>query len=148
MSLRAWPRLPKTCGSFRSISIRPRRPSRSETCRRPLSRTDYGRIFFAALTLGLRDYAQKSGFSRCLVALSGGIDSAVVAVVAAAAFGPENVIAVSLPSSISSEHSKSDAEALAKALGIRFETIAIAELVSRMRQKPRSLRSLPGAPRM
>ena len=85
---------------------------------------------FDALVLGLRDYAQKSGFKRALVALSGGIDSAVVGVIAAAAFGPENVIGVSLPSSISSQHSRDDARILAQNLGVRFETIAIADAVA------------------
>ncbi|MFT3780637.1 MAG: NAD+ synthase [Nibricoccus sp.] len=85
---------------------------------------------YAALVLGLRDYAFKSGFKRALIALSGGIDSAVVAVLAAEAFGKENVIGVSLPSAISSQHSKDDARILAQTLGIRFETIAIAEVVS------------------
>lgn len=84
---------------------------------------------YAALVLGLRDYATKCGFKRALVALSGGIDSAVVAVIAAEAFGPENVIGVSLPSAISSQHSKDDARILADTLGIRFETIAIANAV-------------------
>lgn len=84
---------------------------------------------FDALVLGLRDYAQKSGFKRGLIALSGGIDSAVVGVIAAAAFGPENVIGVSLPSAISSQHSRDDARILAANLGMRFETIAIAEAV-------------------
>jgi NAD+ synthase (glutamine-hydrolysing) len=83
-----------------------------------------------ALVLGLRDYAGKSGFKRALVALSGGIDSAVVGVIAAAAFGPENVIGVSLPSSISSSHSRDDARVLAANLGIRFETIEIADAVA------------------
>jgi NAD+ synthase (glutamine-hydrolysing) len=85
---------------------------------------------FAALVLGLRDYAGKSGFKNALVALSGGIDSAVVGVIAAAAFGPKNVIGVSLPSTISSQHSRDDARALAENLGVRFETIAIAEAVA------------------
>jgi NAD+ synthase (glutamine-hydrolysing) len=85
---------------------------------------------FAALVLGLRDYAGKSGFKHALVALSGGIDSAVVGVLAAAALGPNNVIGVSLPSAISSSHSRGDARALAGNLGIRFETIAIAETVA------------------
>ncbi len=85
---------------------------------------------FAGLTLGLRDYAHKSGFKQALVALSGGIDSAVVGVIAAAAFGPENVIGVSLPSAISSQHSRDDARVLAANLGVRFETIAIAEAVN------------------
>ena len=85
---------------------------------------------YAALVLGLRDYAQKSGFKKALVALSGGIDSALVAVVAAEAFGAENVIGVSLPSLISSQHSRDDARILAANLGIRFETIAIADAVA------------------
>ncbi|HEU5080643.1 MAG TPA: NAD+ synthase [Opitutaceae bacterium] len=84
---------------------------------------------YAALVLGLRDYAFKSGFRRGLIALSGGIDSAVVAVIAAEAFGPENVTGVSLPSAISSGHSKDDARILAQNLGIKFETISIAEPV-------------------
>lgn len=83
-----------------------------------------------ALVLGLRDYAHKSGFKRALIALSGGIDSALVAVLAVEAFGPENVIGVSLPSAISSDHSKDDARKLAQNLGIRFETIAIADAVA------------------
>ncbi len=84
---------------------------------------------YHALVLGLRDYAQKSGFKRALIALSGGIDSAIVAVLAADAFGPENVFGVSLPSAISSQHSRDDARLLAENLGIRFETIAIADAV-------------------
>ncbi len=85
---------------------------------------------FEALVLGLRDYAHKSGFKRALIALSGGIDSAVVGVIAAAAFGAENVTGVSLPSSISSQHSRDDARILAQNLGVRFETIAIADAVA------------------
>jgi len=85
---------------------------------------------FDALVLGLRDYAHKSGFKRALIALSGGIDSALVAVIATEAFGADNVTGVSLPSSISSQHSKDDARLLAANLGIRFETIAIADAVT------------------
>lgn len=85
---------------------------------------------FEALVLGTRDYAQKSGFKRALVALSGGIDSAVVAVVAAAAFGPGNVTGVSLPSAISSQHSRDDARDLAAALRMPFHTVAIADAVA------------------
>jgi len=84
----------------------------------------------SGLTLGLRDYAQKVGFRTALVALSGGIDSAVVGTIAAAAFGPQNVIGVSLPSEISSQHSRDDAQRLAKNLGIRLETIGIADVVA------------------
>ncbi|MCF7689503.1 MAG: NAD+ synthase [Cephaloticoccus sp.] len=85
---------------------------------------------YDALVLGLRDYAHKSGFKRALIALSGGIDSALVAVIAAEALGPDNLIGVSLPSSISSQHSRDDARILAGNLGIRFETIAIADAVA------------------
>jgi NAD+ synthase (glutamine-hydrolysing) len=84
----------------------------------------------AALVLGLRDYAHKSGFKKALIALSGGIDSALVAELAVAALGADNVTGVSLPSAISSGHSKDDARALAANLRIRFETIAIAETVA------------------
>ena len=84
----------------------------------------------SGLTLGLRDYAQKVGFRTALVALSGGIDSAVVGPIAAAAFGPQNVIGVSLPSEISSQHSRDDARLLAANLGIRLETIGIADVVA------------------
>jgi NAD+ synthase (glutamine-hydrolysing) len=84
---------------------------------------------YGALVLGLRDYAHKVGFRTALIALSGGIDSALVATLAVAALGPENVIGVSQPSDISSQHSRDDARILAKNLGIRFETVAIAEVV-------------------
>lgn len=83
-----------------------------------------------ALVLGLRDYVHKSGFKKALIGLSGGIDSAVVAAIAAKALGPENVTGVSLPSAISSGHSKSDAKELAENLGIVFHTVAIADIVS------------------
>jgi NAD+ synthase (glutamine-hydrolysing) len=96
----------------------------------PTFAQDEMKDMFDALVLGLRDYAQKSGFKRALIALSGGIDSAVVGVIAAAAFGPENVMGVSLPSAISSQHSRDDARVLAANLGIRFETIPIASPVS------------------
>ncbi len=83
-----------------------------------------------ALVLGLRDYAHKCGFRKALLGLSGGIDSAVTAALAADALGPENVIGISLPSSISSRHSRDDAAALAANLGIEYQTLPISELVS------------------
>ncbi len=85
---------------------------------------------FDALVLGVRDYAHKTGFKQALLGLSGGIDSALVAVIAAEALGAENVIGVSLPSVISSQHSKDDAAALAQRLGIQFHTLPIAEVVT------------------
>ncbi len=82
-----------------------------------------------ALVLGLRDYAHKSGFRRAVLGLSGGIDSALTAALAARALGPENVIGVSLPSSISSQHSRDDAASLAQNLGICYEVLPIAGVV-------------------
>ncbi len=81
---------------------------------------------FHALVLGVRDYLGKTGFKSALLGLSGGIDSAVTAAIAAAAIGPTNVLGVSLPGPYSSEHSKSDAYQLAERLGIRCITIPIA----------------------
>lgn len=79
----------------------------------------------AALVLGLRDYAHKCGFKTAVLGLSGGIDSAVVAALAAEAMGPENVTGVALPSRYSSEHSVNDARKLAEALGIQFHILPI-----------------------
>ena len=82
-----------------------------------------------ALVLGLRDYTHKSGFKKALIALSGGIDSAVVAVLATEALGAENVIGVALPSAISSQHSRDDAAALAQNLHIDYYELSIADIV-------------------
>lgn len=79
----------------------------------------------AALVLGLRDYLHKCGFKSAVLGLSGGIDSAVVAVLAAAALGPENVLGVTMPTQYSSGGSVSDSEILAGRLGIRFLNIPI-----------------------
>lgn len=86
---------------------------------------------FRALTLGVRDYMGKTGFRRATLGLSGGIDSSVVAAIAAEAIGPENVLGVAMPSAISSDESLEDAEALAKLLGIEFRVLPIAPLVDR-----------------
>jgi NAD+ synthase (glutamine-hydrolysing) len=82
----------------------------------------------AALELGLRDYVRKCGFEKVLVGLSGGIDSALTAAIAARALGPDKVLAVALPTRYSSEGSVADAEALAKNLGIEFRTIPIDDI--------------------
>ena len=78
-----------------------------------------------ALALGTRDYARRCGFSRALLGLSGGIDSALVACLAARALGPANVLGVAMPSRYSSPGSLADAEALAKNLGIDFTVVPI-----------------------
>jgi NAD+ synthase (glutamine-hydrolysing) len=80
---------------------------------------------FKALTLGLADYVRKCGFSDVVLGLSGGIDSAVTASLAAAALGPGHVTGVAMPTRYSSDHSLRDAEALARNLGIRYEVIPI-----------------------
>jgi NAD+ synthetase len=82
-------------------------------------------LLFSALSLGVRDYVRKCGFKSVLVGLSGGIDSALVAVMAVAAVGAENVLGVSMPARYSSEGSRTDAERLADRLGIRYETLPI-----------------------
>jgi NAD+ synthase (glutamine-hydrolysing) len=82
-----------------------------------------------ALVLGLRDYVKKNGFSSVVLGLSGGIDSAVVATIAADAIGGENVFGVSMPSKYSSDHSKGDAAILAGNIGCHFETVTIEPMV-------------------
>ena len=82
-----------------------------------------------ALVIGLRDYVAKNGFRSVVVGLSGGIDSALVAAIAVDALGAKCVNGVAMPSKYSSEHSISDAEALAKATGIHFRTVSIAPMV-------------------
>jgi NAD+ synthase (glutamine-hydrolysing) len=83
---------------------------------------------FRALVLGTRDYVRKCGFSKVLVALSGGIDSALVATIAVEALGKENVLGIGMPSPYSSQGSIDDSRQLAKNLGIRFEIIPISQL--------------------
>ena len=83
-----------------------------------------------ALVLGLREYAQKCGFHSVVLGLSGGIDSAVTAAIAALALGPENVHGIALPSKYSSQHSLTDAKALADAMGIHYQVISIEKTVS------------------
>ena len=78
-----------------------------------------------ALTLGVRDYLHKTGFSKAVLGLSGGIDSAITAVIGCRALGPENVLCVALPSPYTSQHSIDDARELACNLGCGFELISI-----------------------
>src|SRR5260370_31669304 len=80
---------------------------------------------YSALVLGTRDYMRKCGFQKAIIGLSGGIDSALTAAVAADAVGAENVIGIGMPGPYSSQGSIDDARALAKNLGIRFELLSI-----------------------
>ncbi len=88
---------------------------------------------YEALVLGIRDYCRKTGFKSAVLGLSGGIDSALVATLAAAALGPENVVGVTMPSGFSSKGSVDDSVALAKNLGIRLETIPIEKLFTTLK---------------
>lgn len=83
------------------------------------------KYMYDALVLGLKDYAHKSNFTKGIIGLSGGIDSAVVAAIATEALGADNIIGVAMPSAISSGHSISDAQALAENLKIEFQNISI-----------------------
>ena len=94
---------------------------------------------FSALSLGIRDYVRKCGFQSVLVGLSGGIDSALVAVLAADALGADKVLGVSMPARYSSPGSLSDAEALAKNLGIRYEVLPIEPVFKSVEQQLRKI---------
>ena len=85
---------------------------------------------YAALVTGTRDYVRKCGFGKVLIALSGGIDSSLVAVIAVDALGPENVLGVSMPSRYSSEGSILDAKELTDNLGIELRTLPIEDTFS------------------
>jgi NAD+ synthase/NAD+ synthase (glutamine-hydrolysing) len=89
---------------------------------------------YTALVLGTRDYVRKCGFHRVIVGLSGGIDSALTACIAADAMGAENVIGVGMPGPYSSGGSVSDARDVAKNLGIRFELLSIKEIFESYRK--------------
>ncbi len=83
-----------------------------------------------ALVLGIKDYFEKMGFSKAILGLSGGIDSAVVLALASRALGKENVSVLLLPSQFSSDHSISDSEEMCKRLGTKYHTIGIKEIFS------------------
>jgi NAD+ synthase/NAD+ synthase (glutamine-hydrolysing) len=109
------------------------------------SHADECEAVYDALVLGTRDYIHKCGFRKVLIGLSGGIDSTLVAAIAVDAVGRENVTGIGMPGPYSSDHSLSDARALAEGLGIRFEVLRITSAYEEM------LRSLDpifaGAPR-
>ena len=87
---------------------------------------------YRALVLGVRDYVRKNGFSSAVIALSGGIDSALTAVIAVDALGADAVTGVSMPSRYSSEGSRDDAKTLADNLGIRYLTLPIEPIFADM----------------
>jgi NAD+ synthase (glutamine-hydrolysing) len=95
----------------------------------PIEKQDDLWQIWNALTLGLRDYCAKNGFKSVVLGLSGGIDSAVCAALAADAIGGENVFGVSMPSVYSSDHSMSDAEDLARRIGAHYRVQPIEPMV-------------------
>jgi len=105
----------------RAAGARPPLPPSQNTPLEPVAEV------YAALVLGTGDYVRKNGFQKVLVGLSGGIDSSLVAAIAADALGAENVVGVSMPSRYSSEGSRADAAALAGNLGLRLISIPIEE---------------------
>ena len=109
-----------------------------EAAAEPQSAADTGRVWprlspraevYAALVTGVRDYVEKNGFGSVILALSGGIDSALTATIAADAIGPDRVHVVLMPSRYSSAHSMSDAEDLTKRQGLHARTVAIQPMV-------------------
>ena len=99
----------------------------SKVSRSPLLSKGGNEEIFAALVLGVKDYARKCGFSKVILGLSGGIDSALVAAIASEALGAENVLGLLMPSPYSSDHSISDAMDLVNNLGIKSQQIPISE---------------------
>jgi NAD+ synthase (glutamine-hydrolysing) len=103
----------------------------AEPHKSPAAVEDETALTWQALVLGTRDYVHKCGFSKVILGLSGGIDSALVAAIAVEALGAENVHGVGMPSEFSSAGSLSDAEALAKNLGIAFSVVPIRPIYDR-----------------
>ena len=99
----------------------------AEAAARPTGPAECERTW-SALVLGVRDYLRKCGFTKALLGLSGGIDSALVAAIAVEALGPENVQGIGMPSEFSSSGSLTDAELLAENLGIPFSVLPIREI--------------------
>ncbi|MGW9351118.1 NAD+ synthase [Nocardiopsis flavescens] len=108
--------------------VEPYTPQENTVTPRPDPLSDVGEVYRALVT-GLRDYTVKNGFGSVLVAVSGGIDSALTAAIAVDAVGPDRVHGVLLPSAHSSDHSVSDAQELARRQGFAARTIAIAPVV-------------------
>jgi NAD+ synthase (glutamine-hydrolysing) len=117
-----------------TVQIRPLQPPADQ----PVDTVDE---IYQALMLGTRDYTGKNGFKKVLLGLSGGIDSSVTAAIAVAALGAENVVGISMPSEFNSPETISDAEKLAKNLGIEFHTIPIGPILGQFHQ---SLRTVEG----
>jgi NAD+ synthase (glutamine-hydrolysing) len=91
-------------------------------------------LVYKALIMGIRDYFRKNGMQRCVIGLSGGMDSAMVCALAAQALGPENVHGILMPSQYSTDHSVKDAVDLANNLGVKYDIVPIKPMFDTMRQ--------------
>lgn len=100
----------------------------------PYSHSKQVEFIYRALVMGVHDYFSKSGFSRAVLGLSGGIDSAVTLVIAAEALGNKNVHALLLPSQYSSEHSVSDSESLCRKIGCSCDIMSIRDVFAAFRK--------------
>jgi NAD+ synthase (glutamine-hydrolysing) len=118
----------------KTVKVKPTQPAAPQ----PADQTEE---VYQALVLGTRDYSKKNGFKKVLLGLSGGIDSSVVAAIAAAALGKDNVLGITMPSRFNSPETISDAEKLALNLGIGFLTIPIEPI---LKQFNSSMQSAPG----
>ena len=108
------------------VTITPVTPSHA-----PLDELDE---IYRALVLGTRDYVRKCGFSKVVIGLSGGIDSALVAAIAVAALGADNVVGITMPSRFNTTETRSDAQTMAENLGVEFHTIPIADTLDAFSQ--------------
>ena len=118
----------------KTVKVKPTQPAAPQ----PADETEEA---YQALVLGTRDYGRKNGFKKVLLGLSGGIDSSVVAAIATVALGKDNVLGITMPSRFNSRETISDAERLAKNLGIGFLTIPIEPI---LKQFDCSMQSAPG----
>jgi len=115
--------------------------SAGSTCQKAFDAFDEEDLprLYALLKQGIRDYFGKSGFKRAVLGLSGGLDSSVTVVLLADALGAENVLGISMPSSLTQDESRQDAESIATALGIQFIEIPIVDITQSFQtalQKP------------
>jgi len=125
-----------------------RRESAWQAVPDPLLDCEPEEVLLRALVLGTADYCRKVGFTSAIIGLSGGIDSAVTAVIAALALGPRRVLGLTMPGPYSSEHARRDAEALASNLGLRLGTVPIGPPMEGFRRVLDDLFVSQGMPRL